>query len=325
MRAWLLLSTIAFIAITAGDATEADNGDNCSSIAFIFKAYTASPSLVERLALAQQQFTACGGYFRVIYTFQDLVNGTQEDQAAAAARAAADVGALRAALGREAVIGLGPADYAVVFGTEWARLKEHEGLSGKWPKNFLWTHCDAPELAWFDMFSRDLPLTVKHVWTAEWDVGWTGSLPGILLTFPRDADYICFAHRTYGIRPRPNWTWAETRSWLDQGEIRRCAVFLTRWSWALLTAFRGETRLGHMQYCEASGASICAKHNLWCSIDTFNESSPLIGKTRAGKALFAFNTKIHESTWRRIEHDARIQGFTQERPGQLYHKLRFDE
>ncbi|KAG2490994.1 hypothetical protein HYH03_010666 [Edaphochlamys debaryana] len=290
---------------------------SCSDTALLHKTHVVTEGLLERLRLAKQQIEACGGYHRVLYV--------RQDDPANLTAAAADIKALRGAVGHAAVLPMGPPDFSLVFGMEWEQLRKHDWLANATAANattgsFAWHHCDAPELVWYTFFARGLPPGVKHVWVSEWDVGWLGSLPGILATFPREADFVCYTgSKPQGLNASEHWAWLGARTWLSDSEVKQCYVMLTRYSFRLLSVFQVETKMRHFSFCESTVATMCARHSLWCSIHTFDSHSGVVGKNRFGEPMFAFYLPM-----KRKRYETMLEGVPPwEGPGLLFHALKF--
>ncbi|GLC33055.1 hypothetical protein PLESTM_000019400 [Pleodorina starrii] len=227
--------------------------------------------------------------------------------------------ALHKALGKQSVIVFGPADVSVAFGLEWDALQELAN-----GENFMWLRGDAYEITWNELFSDDLPLHIRHIWFAEYDVGWTGDLLRLLSTpslFPPSADFICSTERKPepGLLIESDWAHFHKRNWLPDADVRQCLVMLVRYSRRMLATIRSETRMRHFQYSEMTGATICARHGGWCTVGTFNDTHPAVGRDAAGgETMFSWSLSISQETWEGIA--ARL------RPGEvghLYHALKW--
>eukprot|EP00198_Chlamydomonas_reinhardtii_P007731 XP_001697068.1 predicted protein [Chlamydomonas reinhardtii] len=245
---------------------------------------------LDSAVLAKQQVQErCGGYHRVLYAITDDLGPANSTKAIAVA---ADLKALRATLGEDGVIALGPQDFSTTFGFEWNKFPI--------PGRFTWNHCDAPELVWFDLFSRDLDPAIKHVWAAEYDVAWTGDIAGVFGTFPERPDFIC-SHdfKSGGTNIGSGWSNYHLRTWLQGTEVKQCFIMLARYSLRYMRVFWEETRMGHLQFCEISGAAICSKHHTWCQIHSFDQHSDVVGRDSKGGSLFHFSSHIAEEEWRR--------------------------
>ncbi|KAG2439189.1 hypothetical protein HXX76_004552 [Chlamydomonas incerta] len=64
-----------------------------------------------------------------------------------------------------------------------------------------------------------------------------------------------------------------------------------------MRVFWEETRMGHQQFCEVSGAAICTKHSMWCQIHTFNQDSDVVGRDVKGGPMYRFNNSIDPQKW----------------------------
>ncbi|KAG2490989.1 hypothetical protein HYH03_010661 [Edaphochlamys debaryana] len=281
-----------------------------------------TPGLLERLAKAKEQLDECGGYYRVLYI--------RQDEPANLTAAALDIKALQGAVGPGVVLPIGPPDFALVFGMEWGKLKKHDWLaeSAKEEENattgsFAWHHCDAPELVWYTVFAKKLPPAVEHVWVSEWDVGWLGSLPGILATFPREADYVCSTGTKTSLDPKEGWKWLSARTWLsDDKEVKQCYVMLTRYSFRLLSVFQVETKMRHFSFCESTVATMCARHSLWCSIHTFDKNSKVLAHNRHGRGMFGFSLKLDRQAFANLVKEIGTD-WEKEGPGLLVHAVKY--
>lgn len=58
--------------------------------------------------------------------------------------------------------------------------------------------------------------------------------------------------------------------------------------------------MGHLQFCEMSGAAICSKHGTWCSIRTFDQYSEVVGRDSRGTSMFRFDTHISRGEWEKL-------------------------
>ncbi|PNW75263.1 hypothetical protein CHLRE_12g519600v5 [Chlamydomonas reinhardtii] len=261
-----------------------------SPVAFLQKTHKVTQRFLDSAVLAKQQVQErCGGYHRVLYAITDDLGPANSTKAIAVA---ADLKALRATLGEDGVIALGPQDFSTTFGFEWNKFPI--------PGRFTWNHCDAPELVWFDLFSRDLDPAIKHVWAAEYDVAWTGDIAGVFGTFPERPDFIC-SHdfKSGGTNIGSGWSNYHLRTWLQGTEVKQCFIMLARYSLRYMRVFWEETRMGHLQFCEISGAAICSKHHTWCQIHSFDQHSDVVGRDSKGGSLFHFSSHIAEEEWRR--------------------------
>ncbi|KAG2452904.1 hypothetical protein HYH02_002247 [Chlamydomonas schloesseri] len=282
-----------------------------SPVAFLQKTHKVTPRFLDSAVLARHQVQErCGGYHRVLYSVtseQLLVEGgmgapaggnkpTASNSSSHQARVRAveaDIAALQAALGEDGVIVIGPQDFASAFGFEWGKFPL--------PGNFTWNHCDAPELVWYDLFAGEVGPTVRHVWVAEYDVGWTGDIAAVFGSFPQQPDFVCSTDwKQDGTTIGPAWSNFPLRTWLKDNEVKQCFIMMARYSLRYLQAFLDETRLGHLQFCEMSGAAICAKHHTWCSIHTFDQHSPVVGRDTRGTPMFRFDTHITRGQWEHL-------------------------
>ncbi|KAG2439190.1 hypothetical protein HXX76_004553 [Chlamydomonas incerta] len=259
-------------------------------VAFLQKTHKVTQRFLDSAVLAKQQVQErCGGYHRVLYVITEDLGPANSTKALAAA---ADLKTLRAALGEDGVIALGRQDFSTTFGIEWSKFPI--------PGHFTWNHCDAPELVWFDLFSRDLDPAIKNMWVAEYDVAWTGDIAGVFGTFPERPDFVCCTDfKSGGIGIGSGWMNFKLRTWLQDKEVKQCFIMLARYSLRYMRVFWEETRMGHLQFCEVSGAAICNKHSTWCRIHTFDQRSNVVGRDAKGGSLFHFSSHINEEEWKR--------------------------
>ncbi|KXZ47354.1 hypothetical protein GPECTOR_36g77 [Gonium pectorale] len=274
----------------------------CLAIAFLQKTHKVTPRFLDSVKRAKQQVERCSGYHRVLFIAPHTplnassssngtaLNGTQQ---LANGTAAVDdsIAALRAILG-EGVLGIGPADYALAFGLERSDIK---------------------------LFSHDLPANITHVWVAEYDVDWTGDLPFVLSVFPPTADYICSTDfKSDGINIGSGWVHFRNHNWLHDSEVKQCFMMLAGYSIRMLRAFQAETLLGHRQFSEIGGVSICHRHWPWCKIESFDRKHEVVGKAKDGSSLYSFNRMITPEMWTEIQASAPPPP-----QGHIYHALKW--
>lgn len=163
----------------------------------------------------------------------------------------------------------------------------------------------------------DLPMSCP----CTTDVGWTGDVvQDIFASFPKEPDFVCSTgSNPNGIITRQNWPHFHKRTWLTDKQVRACFVMLVRYSIRLLLVFQSETLQQHTQYCEMTGAAMCAMHTEWCSVHTFNQTSGVVGKNANRVNRFEWSMVITEEEWKRIveEHKAGRN------PPGLYHALKW--
>ncbi len=153
------------------------------------------------------------------------------------------------------------------------------------------------------------------------DVGWTGDVvQDIFASFPKEADFICSTDfKQDGIATGPGWVHFGSRTWMKDDQVRQCFVMLVRYSVRLLSLFQAETLQQHTQFCEISGASMCAMHPDWCSIHTFNQTSDIVGRNADGVGRYHYALAIDQEEWRKTEEKHKAGG----NPPGVYHALKW--
>lgn len=124
----------------------------CAPIAVLQKTHIVTKRFLASAKQAKYQVEQCGGYHRVLY-YSDPVgsssgkiwNGTSTYQTSVSAedKVSQDMALLQAALGKDGVIGFGPADISIAMGQEWDKL-----LAKTKTTRFMWHTTDAFEMTW---------------------------------------------------------------------------------------------------------------------------------------------------------------------------------
>lgn len=72
----------------------------------------------------------------------------------------------------------------------------------------------------YDLFRNNLGPDVRHVWVAEYDVGWTGDIASVFASFPERPDFVCSTDwKQDGIAIGPEWSNFPLRTWLKVSSL----------------------------------------------------------------------------------------------------------
>lgn len=281
------------------------------------KTHSLTPRLMVDAARAKQQILSHGGIYHLVYWSDDDPNRQLLH--------AANILSLKAHLGEAHVI---PVNNSQIEAAPWPgvlkrmrgnvpNVLQRLGWKRK-PQKWQWRACDVPDHLWYRNVRSTLPAWVTHIWVMEYDVSWTGNLPGLLaMLSDNTSDWI--APRPGPAAPR--WHAYRDHNWLQDLEVWQNLVTLVRYSSRLLDAIAKNLQEGRHQYCEITGITTCMV-NLTapaCCVGNYSDS-PALGHglgDDVARSLFSFNTAIDVNLWRELtDRDA------SESSSHLYHAVK---